>query len=612
MADDLSPPTPQPPSEGADTHPTRRPEPVNLALIEMSTNKPEASSPTPDSVPVAETTLATDIAAPPPVTETGTVEQTPGDPRAELAAISQTGNQNRLSPSEEDKATRLMKACLLEGGDGVTAALDAMPQLPWILGVRAIENAWAQLPPDSRAQILAAIGKMETDNGYRLRLSIARSLARVELPVALEIAATVCGSMWNKETGAMSPEHSKLIGNVFIGRGKPWVLQLPLANLAEADADSIVACVVFSAFNINNPPITQLSILRYAADRLGRMHENLVAMVARAVGRWNGKWQSAVRKEIANLPEPILAALKPEGENGERRRENGGAETDAGAAKPEPVEIPLPPELEERFKLASESGDGEAVEAATQEINAWREAQRIARLEALDAEEDEEDEDEDAEENTEETGRPQDPRDRRGRRGRDRKERPAYVSRDQEARGNSTFNYGTALKQLDAYVTGLRNDLAAAQSRLRRADDEGRKTRRESVDRPILSHEEANLSPDELRRLVIQLESRSAELKARVEELTTDSESRALAMAAGTSEPSPDSVTQLRTLLALKLQEDYADFLALEKESPDAVVQQHYRGLIRHVFEVLAAEQVPLHVPEEPVVVPPLPPPIPD
>ena len=82
-------------------------------------------------------------------------------------------------------------------------------------------------------------------------------------------------------------------------------------------------------------------------------------------------------------------------------------------------------------------------------------------------------------------------------------------------------------------------------------------------------------------------------------------------MAAGTSEASPDSVTQLRTLLALKLQEDYADFLTLEKESPDAVVQQHYRGLIRHVFEVLAAEQVPLRVPEEPVVVPPLPPPIP-
>ena len=56
------------------------------------------------------------------------------------------------------------------------------------------------------------------------------------------------------------------------------------------------------------------------------------------------------------------------------------------------------------------------------------------------------------------------------------------------------------------------------------------------------------------------------------------------------------------TVLALKLQEDYADFLALRKESPDAIVQQHYRGLIQHVFDVLLSEKIPLSVPPEPVV----------
>src|SRR5207244_6686796 len=98
------------------------------------------------------------------------------------------------------------------------------------------------------------------------------------------------------------------------------------------------------------------------------------------------------------------------------------------------------------------------------------------------------------------------------------------------------------------------------------------------------------------------------ELKSRVEELTSDSEARALAMAAGTTEAAPDAVTQLRTLLALKLQEDYADFLTLQKESPDAIVQQHYRGLIQHIFEILRGEQIPLSVPPEPVVAPPHPP----
>ena len=52
--------------------------------------------------------------------------------------------------------------------------------------------------------------------------------------------------------------------------------------------------------------------------------------------------------------------------------------------------------------------------------------------------------------------------------------------------------------------------------------------------------------------------------------------------------------TQLRTLLALKLQEDFADFLALKKETNDIVVQQHYRTVLEHVFEVLQQLQIPL------------------
>jgi hypothetical protein len=44
--------------------------------------------------------------------------------------------------------------------------------------------------------------------------------------------------------------------------------------------------------------------------------------------------------------------------------------------------------------------------------------------------------------------------------------------------------------------------------------------------------------------------------------------------------------------MALKLQEDYADFLALEQAAPDLVVKQHYPVLLRHVFEVLRQEGV--------------------
>ena len=262
------------------------------------------------------------------------------------------------------------------------------------------------------------------------------------------------------------------------------------------------------------------------------------------------------------------------------------------------------------MRLAAETEDPAAVEAVNQEISAWREADKIARLEALDDEDDDEDdEDEPAADDDEDEPAASDDSGGRRKRGRnDRKERPTYVPRDQESRAQSGFNFGAAIRQLESYVSGLRNDLATAQNRARRADDDGRKSRRESADRPVISHDEANLSPDELKRLVIQLEGRVEDLKSRVEELTSDSEARALAMAAGTTDAAPDAVTQLRTLLALKLQEDYADFLTLQKESPDAIVQQHYRGLINHVFDVLRSEQIPLSVPAEPVVEPPLPP----
>ena len=39
---------------------------------------------------------------------------------------------------------------------------------------------------------------------------------------------------FNPENGSLTADQSKLIGNVFIGRGKPWVLQLPLESLDEA------------------------------------------------------------------------------------------------------------------------------------------------------------------------------------------------------------------------------------------------------------------------------------------------------------------------------------------------------------------------------------------
>jgi hypothetical protein len=104
------------------------------------------------------------------------------------------------------------------------------------------------------------------------------------------------------------------------------------------------------------------------------------------------------------------------------------------------------------------------------------------------------------------------------------------------------------------------------------------------------------LSTEELMRLNQQLESRNAELKARIDELTLDSEERAASSGLISNSVPPDASTQLRTLLGFKLKDDYEDYLALQQEARDLVVQQHYRTLLQHVFEVLLAEGI--HFPE--------------
>jgi hypothetical protein len=532
-------------------------------------------------------------------------EAAPADPAAALAAYADAATRGRISPGDEDRATRLMRDFIKAGN--LPPALDAMTKLPWILGVRAAEQSWPTLNEADRATLLDSIGALPGDNAARLRLSLSRSLSKIELPAGLHLAALTCRGLWNAERGALSAEHSKIIGNVFIGRGKPWVLQLPLEGLPAEEAAPIAACAVFSAFNVNNPPITQLSVLRYAAPLLGGLHENLLTLVARGVSRWSGKWQNSLRKEIPDLPAPIATALRQEKEASPA---NGEA---AEASAAEEAEVPLPPELEEKLKIATDSGDAEMVATATQEINAWREAQRVANEEREHAPEDE-----GGREDTK-RGRRQRGRDRDRERERpDKKERPAYVSREQAREhegvkssgggggGGGSFNLAHALRQIDAHVQQLRNELASAQAKLRKSDG-GRR-----IDRVSLSVEEASLTPDELRRLILQLEARNAELQGRVEELLADSELRVQSMSAEPGAATPDLAAQLRSLLALKLQDDYADFIALERGSPDVIVRQHYRGLIRSVFAVLVAQGLPLVgdlPPPPPAPLPPPPPP---
>jgi hypothetical protein len=462
----------------------------------------------------------------------------------ELTQLAEASQKARLSPADEERMAALLKEALLGGRTGVARAIAILPQVPWIVGVRAIEAVWPELTAGFRTQLLAGLAKEETDAARRIRLSLARALFKIEAPVGLKVAVGVARELQDQE-GGLTPKQAQIFANVFIGRGKPWLAQLPLADLKPAEIEALVHCAVVAVFTVPHPPVTQLGVIKWTQEQalLDKLDASALESLKKGIARWSAKWQSALRKEVAELPEEIAAVLKPLPETG-----------------------------------------------AAQEVS--EEARDAVTSEATAESEDAADEDEEHEEEEERGAKERpvyEPRPQKSSGEDSRRERPVYTPRNGGGGANvpRNFNLPETLRQIEAYAQSLRADLAAAQAKTRQKDDR----RREDKAAPIIPGEP---TIEELARLNQQLEARNAELQARITDLLQHNEDMAVSTGAMTGEPVGDSAIQLRTLLALKLQEDFADYRALEQESNDLVVRQHYRGLLQHVFEVLQQLEVPL------------------
>ncbi len=330
------------------------------------------------------------------------------------------------------------------------------------------------------------------------------------------------------------------------------------AELKPAEIDLLVHCAALTVFSIPHPPVTQLGVLKWAqaAGRLDKLQEPALASVLAGVGRWSAKWQNALRKEVTELPEAIAAALRPAPSTGD--------------AEPRPAE-------EGAYEIEDETSGDMVAEEPDDESGAQPKKERPVY-----------------EPRPQRTPEPAEPREREAQR-----ERPVYTPRggaaSTEGGGSGRgFNLAATLKSIETHVQSLRNELAAAQTKLRQREE--RPSRRAEKIGPII---EGEPTPEELARLNLQLEARNMELQARIDDLTQHSEDVAASVGAISGEPVSDPAAQLRTLLGLKLREDFDDFLALEQESHDLVVQQHYRTIIQHVFEVLREVQVPLEAQRE-------------
>ena len=274
---------------------------------------PESEAPS-DHAPSVESTPLTE---PAPTHEAGPAAPagdgaapTVADPLLELA---DEASRHRLSPADEERATQLIRAALLDGREGVGRAIEILPKMPWLIGVNAVSASWQEMKPTFRTRLLAGLGRIETEAARRVRLSLARGLFKQDVPAALKIAVSVCKDLREKDTGHVSGKNAHLFANVFIGRAKPWVAQLPLADLKPAEAEVLLHVALLTVFSLPHQPPTQLALLKWAAaaERLGKLHPAVLEAITKGLDRWSGKWRQTLYTEIKELPEEIAAAVAP-------------------------------------------------------------------------------------------------------------------------------------------------------------------------------------------------------------------------------------------------------------------------------------------------------------
>ncbi len=517
-----------------------------------------------------------------------------GDPAARLAELTTRAASTRLRQSEEEEAVSIIKGLLTSGGHSLTPALGALPALNWNVGATAVTLAWPEMSHTAREAFVTGLKREDqrTEPARRIRLSLARGLFKQDVEVAAKNIGAVCAEM-KKSAGEdpLSKSERRNFDAVMIGKGRPWICQLPLADWRPAESAAVLHVAVAACFAGGNvPPFTQLSLLKWIADadRLDKLAEDSLQLAIDGVARWSPKWKAALKKEIAMLPEP-LAALVVDAE----------------------VPTPRPPE---------ESNDAESSEDRDAAVEAGRD-------DSYDDEDEDDEEDTDDAENDEEndgaesdgsstdadaaagsatTGR----RMTRRERGRLRRlgksvSQAAAVDANGSAGESKTdesprreksggrfersFDVRGALRQIERQYSQLKTELDVARSNLRQRDENftkpGRGRRGRAAEPAETPMPESEVSA--LRQHNQRLEETVADLSARVDELTGAAEDEATSRDAFSDGPAPGERAQFQTLLGIKLAQAKSDFEAMQGRERDDVFDENYKTLLARVFDLL-------------------------
>lgn len=556
-------------------------------------------------------------------------EQTPIEALNKLVEEAKT---QRLSPADEERASSLLREMLKGGRAGIVAALEPMMALPWIVGVNAIVPLWTELTAPKRRYVLTGLSKNPAEQARRLHLSLARAIYRIDPAAGAKIAASAAADLGDAETGILSQRNRQVFFHVFVGKGKPWILQLPLADLKPAEADALLHAAIESLPLC--PPLSQFTILRWAhtSGRFKKIQARDFPTLAKCVGRWNVRLQRQLKDLVGELPEALAAVFKPEAlkprpaQNGsakETSQENGSElddNADAPSARQETSQHEgSASEVDEQEAEASPNGEGESdtPEASTAPQPDTDEDDEV------DQEEDEAPEatTDDAattaalpeapeelvipnrdrnranrnranRERTENERRPKE-RQSQGRTDREGDRRDAREPREARDVRARAFDLKETLRGLETYVTSIKSELEQTKTQLRRREDESRRAPKTISIRSGEDHSTADV--EALKRHNVQLENTVQELRHQLEELANHHESVAESRLLHTDAPLPEgSAEQLKALLEIKLNESFATYKAMRMEPLDKVFRLDYRDLLGSVFDVLLQEGVKL------------------
>lgn len=549
-------------------------------------------APAPAEVPVAD---------PPEASAEALAAPAAGTPQDRLEGLAAKALQARLRAEEEDEAARLLQALLASGGAGLGTALGYLIRFNWNVTVNALNAAWPEMSVTARETLVSGLKRddFRTEPARRVRLSLARGLFKQDAEAAAKIIGGVCAELRKvADEEPLTKSERRNFDSVMIGKGRPWICQIPLAEWRAAESNPVVQVAIAVCFSGNVPPFSQLSMLKWLSEggRLEKLADESLALVAEAIARWSAKWKGALVREIPALPEALSqAAAVPE------------------PARVEPAPAPAPAAETEEEEDEEEEEDDEEEEEDDEDDEESEEDDEEEDEDDEDADEDdEEDEDEESgEAGTEGAAAEGEPGSQRlSRRERFRQRRlqraearaaaaaargGAAPASDNGGRGQTgrTPDFREAVRLIERHYQTLKTELEVARANLRQR---GSKRRREQDNEPDLPESEQVA----LRQHNARLEATVAELRERIDALTAAAEDEATSREAFVEGAAPGEKEQFQTLLGLKLARAKSDFDATHGRLRDDVFGDNYRTMLETVFGVLTEHGIVFPKPEEP------------